>query len=504
MPDASERIAELQREVAANPASRQFYQLGEMLRREGRAEEAISVLRTGLVHHPRYVAAWVSLGRALIEAAEAVAAGKVLQRAIELDSQNPVAWRLLGEARLMQGNRLGALSAMQQALELAPGDEMLAAAVDALSGETLPPEFPSAAAAASAGGEGAASASAAAAAEGAGVRGGEAPVGAPAAEVALEPAAPAAGKPPAEPVGEEAPFELAAAPPALAAAELSDPFLLEEGLPGGEEDVFGGGAAEPREWAGEAVGVAGVPSVEARGGAVAVESEAPAQVETVPRPAEPALELGAELGEVLPEVAPEVAPEVPVEVAGGAAGEELGAEVPAEEVLEAAQPAAEGAAPAAPARWEEEPQQPLPLESMPGEAAPVAPVLAEPVPAQALAEPELGIPAPPAAPPLPQKPATAAAVVSEPPLAVSRPTVTLARLHIQQQDYAGAVAILEQILDLQPANQEARDLLELVRDMLEASGGEEQFPPLSLKARKIAALQRWLASLTLGRERWTP
>ena len=39
------RIAELQRELTANPASRQFYQLGELLRRDGRGEEAAEALR---------------------------------------------------------------------------------------------------------------------------------------------------------------------------------------------------------------------------------------------------------------------------------------------------------------------------------------------------------------------------------------------------------------------------------------------------------------------------
>ena len=68
------RIADLQRDLAANPGSRQFYQLGELLRRDGHAAEAAEVLRSGLGHHPRYVAAWVSLGRACIEAGESTEA----------------------------------------------------------------------------------------------------------------------------------------------------------------------------------------------------------------------------------------------------------------------------------------------------------------------------------------------------------------------------------------------------------------------------------------------
>jgi len=65
-----------------------------------------------------------------------------------------------------------------------------------------------------------------------------------------------------------------------------------------------------------------------------------------------------------------------------------------------------------------------------------------------------------------------------------------------------AVLVLERLLERDPGNVEARDLLVLVRDMMEPLPAEP--PPLSRRERKIAALQRWLASLTLGRERATP
>src|SRR5512136_904315 len=97
MSDSERRIAELQRELAGNPGSRQFYQLGELLRRDGRAAEAAAVLRAGLAHHPRYVAAWVSLGRACLDQSRPADSAAALHEALELDAQNPVAWRLLGE-----------------------------------------------------------------------------------------------------------------------------------------------------------------------------------------------------------------------------------------------------------------------------------------------------------------------------------------------------------------------------------------------------------------------
>ena len=77
--------------------------------------------------------------------------------------------------------------------------------------------------------------------------------------------------------------------------------------------------------------------------------------------------------------------------------------------------------------------------------------------------------------------------------------MTLARLYVQQQALGEAVAVLERLLEREPANVEAADLLALVRDMMVPL--PEAPPPLAPRERKIAALQRWLASLTLGEER---
>ncbi len=133
-----ERIAELTQELASNPASRQFYQLGELLRREGELAEAVVVLRQGLAHHPRYVAAWVSLGRALLDLQKLAEAQAAFGEALALDPQNPVAWRLLGETLLGLGQRREALQAFEHALALVPGDEVLEEAVASLKAELAP------------------------------------------------------------------------------------------------------------------------------------------------------------------------------------------------------------------------------------------------------------------------------------------------------------------------------------------------------------------------------
>ena len=66
MPDTS-RIEDLRRRVQKDPASIAFAQLAEELRRAGRNEEAVDVATEGLSHHPAYLSARVTLGRALLE-----------------------------------------------------------------------------------------------------------------------------------------------------------------------------------------------------------------------------------------------------------------------------------------------------------------------------------------------------------------------------------------------------------------------------------------------------
>ena len=63
----SPRIEELKRRVQSDPASIAFAALAEEYRRAGRFEEAIDTCNAGLVRHPSYLSAHVTLGRALID-----------------------------------------------------------------------------------------------------------------------------------------------------------------------------------------------------------------------------------------------------------------------------------------------------------------------------------------------------------------------------------------------------------------------------------------------------
>ncbi len=368
MSESTRRIAQLQRELAANPASRQFYQLGELLRRDGRSVEAAEALRAGLAHHPRYVAAWVALGRACLDAGQVPEAVHGLEQALALDSQNPVAWRLLGEAYLAFRDRPAALDAMRHSLELVPGDDVLQAAVDALTSEL--------------------GAGTAAAPAGGGAAPPESPIGAGELPPPPEHASPAVEPAVPLPLSTTTPAPPAARP--LPVAEVFAQVVPQQGA----EDLFG----EP------------------------------------PYPLPP--------------------PE------------------PASAPVQGPEPVA--AAPAEPA------PPPAPTADADLFLAPEAeeaPVLLRRV-LEASAEKVTGD------------------VLAQPPA-----SLTLARLYVQQQALGEAVSVLERLLEREPYNIEARDLLALVRDMMEPLPAAA--PALTPRERKIATLQRWLASLTLGRERAT-
>ncbi|MFI5167943.1 MAG: tetratricopeptide repeat protein, partial [Thermoanaerobaculales bacterium] len=288
MTEPTRRIEELRRELAANPTSRQFYQLGELLRRDGRVSEAADVLRAGLAHHQRYVAAWVALGRACVDSGASEEAVTSLREALALDAANPVAWRLLGEAHLALGDRRAGLEAMQRCLELVPGDEVLLAAVEALSAETQPPAQPPA---------------------------GTPPAAAPEEEpFALGPAA-VAPRLSAAPATE--PAASPAGPSSAAAFEVEapfGPFAMEELAPiGGDVFALVGDAARSAEF-----GAFGPPPTDE----VSIEAVAgPSLAEAAPEPIalQPALPVvEAPMAAVAPEpvsaaVAPPVAPPAPVE-----------------------------------------------------------------------------------------------------------------------------------------------------------------------------------------------
>ncbi len=117
------RIEDLRRRADSDPASIVFAALAEEYRRAGRFEEAIVTCRAGLEHHPTFLSARVTLGRALIDAGELEEAKEVLEHVVSAAPENLAAIRGLAEIHRLQGE-LGdekAYSAMAQGVAAEPG-----------------------------------------------------------------------------------------------------------------------------------------------------------------------------------------------------------------------------------------------------------------------------------------------------------------------------------------------------------------------------------------------
>ena len=91
------RIAELRRRVEKDPTSIAFAQLAEEYRRLGDYNGAVKTCREGLVRHPGYLSAQVTLGRALMELGEYGEARKELEAVLQVAPDNLAAIRALAE-----------------------------------------------------------------------------------------------------------------------------------------------------------------------------------------------------------------------------------------------------------------------------------------------------------------------------------------------------------------------------------------------------------------------
>ena len=117
------RIKDLRRRAASDPASIVFAALAEEYRRAGRLEEAIVTCRAGLEHHPAFLSARVTLGRALIDVGELAEAKEALEYVVSAAPENLAAIRALAEIYRRQGelDEEKVYSAMAQFVAAEPG-----------------------------------------------------------------------------------------------------------------------------------------------------------------------------------------------------------------------------------------------------------------------------------------------------------------------------------------------------------------------------------------------
>jgi len=119
-----------------------FAQLAEECRRSGGNEEAVSVCRAGLAHHPGYLSARVTLSRALIELGRLDEAQTELDIVLSAAPDNLPANRALAEVFQQRGHLVEALEQYRRALQLSKYDPTLEHEISRLENALSPPPPP--------------------------------------------------------------------------------------------------------------------------------------------------------------------------------------------------------------------------------------------------------------------------------------------------------------------------------------------------------------------------
>jgi tetratricopeptide (TPR) repeat protein len=477
------RLEQLRFELREDPSSRIFFKLGEYLRREGELDEAIEVLRTGLKEHGRYTAAWVSLGRAQLDNGDAEGAQDSLERALQLDPENAVAARAMGEAAIIEGDWVTAVKALKRARGLSPQDDALDERIDFVEARL-------------------------------------AEVGllkTPVAETANRSAPPAAESEPskaAEPAEPAEPAESArdAKPPPDAGGE---PFAVKTGDTGAWEDtddVFAAGWVEEKPASEDET--ADTESDEAQAPAEAAEDSGAfadpppltdddlasmVDADEIPEPPESAEPSVVVHEEEPPAEAAEPAfsapePEPVVEPAPAPLPESVPEPPPEREPKPEFEPESEAETAFLPHLESEPEAEPTPEPEPVVEPEPVPEPVPE-TPSENLVEPE---PEPlPESWPDPE-------LETEPELekgsdGLPLPTMTLARLAIDQGDLDLAERTLRGVLEREPGHSEAVELLETL--IAGPPDGDAMKDQTELSDPRAEALQRWLDAVRLASER---
>ena len=122
-------IRELTAQLAADPQSLVFLELGEALRNRGQPAAAYKVARMGVNRYPELAASHDLLARVLADQGDRHAAAEAWRRVLELSPGHIGANKGLAFLAFRAGDPEGALPFLESALGAAPDDEGLAIAV---------------------------------------------------------------------------------------------------------------------------------------------------------------------------------------------------------------------------------------------------------------------------------------------------------------------------------------------------------------------------------------
>jgi predicted regulator of Ras-like GTPase activity (Roadblock/LC7/MglB family) len=123
-------IRELTAQLASDPQSLVFLELGEALRNRGQPAAAYKVARMGVNRYPELAASHDLLARVLADQGDRHAAAEAWRRVLELAPGHIGANKGLAFLAFRAGDPEGALPFLEAALGAAPGDEGLAVAVE--------------------------------------------------------------------------------------------------------------------------------------------------------------------------------------------------------------------------------------------------------------------------------------------------------------------------------------------------------------------------------------
>jgi tetratricopeptide (TPR) repeat protein len=132
------RLDDLRRRVQLDPSSIAFAQLAEEYRRAGQLQEAVDVCRSGLIIHPAYLSARVTLGRALLDLQHFEDAQTEFEQVLKSAPENLAAIRGLAEIHHRRGTLAEALVQYRAALALARNDPDLEQTVRELEHQLEP------------------------------------------------------------------------------------------------------------------------------------------------------------------------------------------------------------------------------------------------------------------------------------------------------------------------------------------------------------------------------
>jgi len=119
----SQSVAEFEKAIAADPANDEaLLQLGYLLARQGRRDDALFLYRAATEANPRNVYAQNNLGYELFLRGHYDKAEECYRRALARHPEYTLAWNNLGNALLEQGRADEALEAFENALEINPQD----------------------------------------------------------------------------------------------------------------------------------------------------------------------------------------------------------------------------------------------------------------------------------------------------------------------------------------------------------------------------------------------